>query len=545
MRRLLIHAAATLALAASARAQPPQQTGPLQDARTHMSAGRFAQADSILEALVKQSPDNFQAWLALGNTRRSLGRVDEAAVAFQRVMASPMRPQGAQALFLLYANAKRLDDAAPLLDTLRLLNAPDFSQLALAPAVQNLRADKRFAMLFPDSASFSRPFVEDVKIIHEWRGEKAGEEFGWIARAIGDVDGDRVNDVVVSATQNPPLGARAGKLYVYSGKSGKLLWRKDGAPGAALGISVEAAGDVNRDGVPDVVAGAPGMNSIFVYSGKDGAELYRLRGDSADIDLGRSAAGIGDFNGDGYADIVGGAASAQASAGRAYVFSGKNGDRLLTLNGTRAGESFGSAVAGGGGLFVIGAASGGPNQRGRVYMYNRLDTVPAFVKEADATGGAFGGMFTSILGDVDKDGTDDVFVSDFANSANGPGSGRVYVFSGKTGAVLRTITGEGGAFGTSASDAGDVDGDGAPDLVVGSWQWKTPAWSGGRVQVFSGRDGRLLRTITGRVPGETLGFDAVGVGDVNGDGAVDFLLTSAYSLVNGPRSGRVYVISGK
>jgi hypothetical protein len=270
-----------------------------------------------------------------------------------------------------------------------------------------------------------------------------------------------------------------------------------------------------------------------------------LRGDSADIDLGRSAAGIGDFNGDGHADIIGGAVSARGGAGRVYVFSGKDGSRLLVLNGAREGESFGSAVAGGGGLFVVGAASGGANQRGRVYVYNRLDTVPAFIRNADETGGAFGAMFTSILGDVDKDGTDDVFVSDFGNTAKGPGTGRVYVFSGKTGAVIHTITGEGGAFGTSASGAGDVDGDGAADLVVGTWQWKTPAWSGGRVQVFSGRDARVLRTITGRIPGETLGFDAVGVGDVNGDGVVDYLITSAYSLVNGPRSGRVYVISGK
>lgn len=549
MTRLLLRAVAALtlvaAITASAHAQTTPQPGPLQTARAHLAAGRFAQADTILEVLVQQSPTNLQAWLALGNARRGLGRIDEAAAAFRRVMQSPLRPQAAQALFTMYASAKRLDDAAPLLDTLRMLNAPDFSALVTTAGVENLRGDPRFALLFPDSAAFSPPFVEPVTIIHEWRGEQAGDEFGWIARAIGDVDADGVSDVVISATQNPPLGARAGKLYVYSGKSGALIWRKDGEARAALGISVEAAGDVNNDGIPDVVAGAPGLNAVLVLSGRDGRELHRLRGDSADVDLGRSAAGIGDFNGDGYADIVAGAASANGSAGRAYVFSGKDGTRLLTLNGQRAGESFGSAVAGGGGLFVIGAASGGPNQRGRIYMYNRLDTLPAFTQEADSTGAAFGAMFTSILGDVDMDGTTDVFVSDFVNSANGPGTGRVYIFSGRTGATIRTITGEGGAFGTSASNAGDVDGDGAGDLVVGSWQWKTPAWSGGRVQVFSGRDGRLLRTITSRVPGETLGFDAVGVGDVNGDGAVDCLLTSAYSLVNGPRSGRVYIISGK
>jgi tetratricopeptide (TPR) repeat protein len=549
MTRLLLRAlsglALTAAFVAAVHAQTPPAATPLQSARAHLAAGRFAQADTILEALVAQSPNNFQAWLALGNARRGLGRIDDAVTAFRRVMASPLRPQAAQALFTMYANAKRLDDAAPLLDTLRLLNAPDFSALVSTQGIENLRGDPRFALLFPDSTAFSPPFVEPVTIIHEWRGEAAGDEFGWIARSIGDVDADGVTDVVISATQNPPLGARAGKLYVYSGRSGALLWRKDGAPRAALGISVEAAGDVNLDGIPDVVAGAPGMNAVLVYSGRDGTELHRLRGDSADIDLGRSAAGIGDFNGDGYADILAGAVSANASTGRAYVFSGRDGSRLLTLNGQRAGESFGSAVAGGGGLFVIGAASGGPNQRGRIYMYNRLDTLPAFTQDADSTGAAFGAMFTSILGDVDMDGTTDVFVSDFVNSANGPSSGRVYIFSGRTGALIRTITGDGGAFGTSASDAGDVDGDGAADLVVGSWQWRTPAWSGGRVQVFSGGDGRLLRTITSRVPGETLGFDAVGVGDVNGDGAVDYLLTSAYSLVNGPRSGRVYIISGR
>jgi hypothetical protein len=81
--------------------------------------------------------------------------------------------------------------------------------------------------------------------------------------------------------------------------------------------------------------------------------------------------------------------------------------------------------------------------------------------------------------------------------------------------------------------------------VIGSWQFKGAAWSGGRVQAFSGSDGRLLRTITGRIPGETLGFDAVGIGDVNADGAIDYLVTSAWSMVGGPRTGRVFILSGK
>ena len=64
------------------------------------------------------------------------------------------------------------------------------------------------------------------------------------------------------------------------------------------------------------------------------------------------------------------------------------------------------------------------------------------------------------------------------------------------------------------------------------------------MQAISGKDGSILQTITGQVPGETLGFDAVGVGDIDGDGRTDFLVTSAWSGINGFRSGRVYIVAG-
>ena len=62
---------------------------------------------------------------------------------------------------------------------------------------------------------------------------------------------------------------------------------------------------------------------------------------------------------------------------------------------------------------------------------------------------------------------------------------------------------------------------------------------------FIGEDGRKLHTYTGRIPGETLGFDSVHSGDINGDGVNDLLVTSAWSMVNGHRSGRAYIVSGK
>ena len=71
----------------------------------------------------------------------------------------------------------------------------------------------------PRPKGFARPFVEDVNIIREWDGESAGDQFGWIARVIGDVDGDGMNDFVTSAPTKNLGGADAGRIYVYSGQN--------------------------------------------------------------------------------------------------------------------------------------------------------------------------------------------------------------------------------------------------------------------------------------------------------------------------------------
>ncbi len=66
------------------------------------------------------------------------------------------------------------------------------------------------------------------------------------------------------------------KVYVYSTKSGKLLWKVDGHPGDRLGIGVEAAGDTNGDGIPDVIASAPGAGKAYIFSGNDGKLLVTM-----------------------------------------------------------------------------------------------------------------------------------------------------------------------------------------------------------------------------------------------------------------------------
>lgn len=523
---------------------------PLQRAQRLIVERKFGEAVPLLRDLTASSPQLGPAWVALGRAHRGAGAVDSAAAAFEhaRTIPATARPAVLQ-LFLLYAGARRLDDAARALQDVR-RQAFDLSQVAQNAEVAQLHDDPRFAMLFPDRIDFGDPFVEHTRIIHEWRGEAEGDEFGWIARAIGDVDGDRVTDVVVSATANPPGGTTRGKLYAYSGRSGKLLWRVVGDSGSLLGTGLESAGDVDRDGADDVVAGAPGENSVYVYSGRNGRQLLRLRGDTITQGLGSAASGIGDFDRDGHADFVVGAPNTNArgaGAGRAIVYSGKDGHALLTIDGDSAGHGFGATVGGGDGrFFIVGASGAGPRGSGRVYVYDRLSPTARFIKDADSTGAALGAMFVSVAGDVDADGTPDIFATDFGNTAAGPATGRSYVYSGTDGRALLTLTGDGAGegFGIGAARTGDVNGDDHADLVIGSWQYSGAAWSGGRVRVFSGKDGRVLQSITGRVPAETLGFDAVGVGDIDGDGRTDYLLTSAWSLVNGNRSGRVFIVAG-
>jgi hypothetical protein len=212
--------------------------------------------------------------------------------------------------------------------------------------------------------------------------------------------------------------------------------------------------------------------------------LLTLRAETRADDFGRHAAGVGDVNHDGFADVIVGAPGNSANgkgAGRAYVYSGKDGRILLTLSGERAGDAFGSAVAGLAApqhlMLIVGAPNAGSHKTGRAYVYGALSGRPQFVVDADETGRALGAMFLSVPGDVDGDGVPDVYVSDWGNDANGPSTGRVYVHSGRDGRRLLTLTGEtaGEGFGTSPSIAGDVDHDGHADLIVGAWQSEPPS----------------------------------------------------------------------
>jgi hypothetical protein len=548
-------------LLAVATAGLPSQSPPtLADAQARLQAQDPAGAAKLLEDITTRNPRDVRAWRMLGAARHRTGDYDRAIDAYATALGlEPDHPVALYNLGAAWARKADKERAFEWLGKARATRKIDMTQIETDADLAALKTDARFVALLPKREDFANPFVEPTKIVREWIGEAAGDQFGWIARNIGDVDGDKVPDVVTSAPTRTAGGPRAGRVYVYSTKTGARLWSADGRPNDQLGLGVEGAGDTNRDGVPDVIAGAPFGGYANVYSGRDGRILLTVRPESTGEAFGRHVSGAGDVNGDGHADVLVGApatappggSTPNPRPGRAYVFSGKDGAVLLTLTGERPGDAFGSTVAGtvvGKRIvLVVGASAGGPARRGRAYVYDKLSATPQFTVDADETGAALAAMFVSVPGDVDGDKLPDVYLSDFANSAKGPSTGRVYVHSGKDGRRLLTLTGEtqGEGFGTSPSIAGDVNRDGHADLIVGAWQYAGAAISGGRAYLYSGRDGALLRTFTCRTPGDTFGFDAVTMGDVDGDGTVDLLITSAWSGISGNRSGRMFIVSSR
>src|SRR5687767_2282328 len=344
---------ALMALAFPVPAQgPPAGTPPeVTRAQAQLSAGHVDSTIATLEDFFRRTPNAIAGRLLLGNAYRQKGDLDKALAAYALVrQPRPSRLQAVFAVAAIHAGRNRIDEALDSLRVLKQTGAFDMDLAQTSPGFEKLLGDPRAASVMFQPADFANPFVEPVKIIHEWVGETKGDQFSWIARGIGDVDGDRVSDIVTSA---PSFGANGqpggpGKVYVYSGESGKLLWTQTGSPNERLGTGLEGAGDVDGDGAGDVVAGALGAGKAYVYSGRDGRVLFALTGESPNDGFGQSASAAGDVNGDGRADVIIGAPGANTNgqgAGRAYVFSGKDGARLLTLGGEAAGDAYGRSVS--------------------------------------------------------------------------------------------------------------------------------------------------------------------------------------------------------
>ena len=424
------------------------------------------------------------------------------------------------------------------------------------------------------SWSANAQFVEDVAIIHAWVGESDGDQFGHWVRVVGDVDSDGVIDIGVTTPLSDAGGTNAGRAYIFSGASGTLIRRHTGEPLATHGHDINGVGDVDGDGVSDYITGAPGNyfhqgvgngpGRAYLYSGATGATIHVFQGEADGDSFGDAVSGggnvlqkgVGDISGDGVPDIIVSAphhGTAGVHAGRVYVFSGANlSETIHVLDGEGAGDLFGTALGGlgdvdkdGFGDFVVGAADAGPEQRGRSYVFSgRTGGLLLPPLEPSPTGENLTTFFATGPGDVDKDGTLDIYVADIRDQIHGVATGQAFVFSGADGSIIRQFTGENGGdtFGIGRG-CGDVDFDGYPDFFIAANTY-TGGTFAGKGYVFSGGDGSIIRSMTSNAPAQLLGFSVTGLGDINGDGALDFAMTATLNDDGGTDAGKVYIIAG-
>lgn len=346
--------------------------------------------------------------------------------------------------------------------------------------------------------------------LHSWIGEAQAHEFGASVASCGDLDGDGRTDLAIASPGE-------GRVDLYSSRTGERLRRLlPPREDLRFGEEIANAGDVDADGHDELIVGAPGSSHAYVFSGKDGKVLLALDNGAESSRFGRAVAGGGDLDGDGHPDVLVGAPN-EGQSGSVRAFSGRDGHRLWPdwsagladkryarvgisiavledLNGDTRAE------------VLVGAD--GVDARGRAVVLDGRDGTRRWSIEGLKPIAARFGSSVAALDDVDRDGVRDLAIGDPNDSEamakdehdfmpRGQAPGTVYVVSGSTGRRLWTASGDEqhDCLGFCVANAGDIDGDGTSDVISMAtngiaWQTFEPYY-----RIHSGKDGKLIREL--------------------------------------------------
>ncbi|MBK5931713.1 peptidoglycan DD-metalloendopeptidase family protein [Halochromatium salexigens] len=458
----------------------------------------------------------------------------------------------------------------------------------------------------------------------------------------GDINSDGIDDLIIGALGADPNGPISGASYVVFGDAGGFgpsleLSLLDGGNGFVIngvsyhdmsGVSVSAAGDINGDGTDDLIIGAeaaeangPGSGASYVVFGDaggfgpslelsslDGSNGFVINGVSENDYSGASISAAGDINGDSTDDLIIGALRADpngAGSGASYVVFGDaggfgpslelsslDGSNGFVINGVSEWDQSASVSAAGDingdgtDDLIIGARNADPNgpESGASYVVfgdaggfgpslelSSLDGSNGFVINGVSENDWSGSV--SAAGDINGDGTDDLIIGAYGADPNGPGSGASYVVFGDAGGFgpsleLSSLDGSNGFVingvsendysGASVGAAGDINGDGTDDLIIGAWNADPNGpKSGASYVVFgdaggfgpslelSSLDGSNGFVINGVSEEDSSASRVSAAGDINGDGTDDLIIGARNADPNGPGSGASYVVFGR
>ncbi|MEW5849735.1 MAG: FG-GAP-like repeat-containing protein [Myxococcota bacterium] len=297
--------------------------------------------------------------------------------------------------------------------------------------------------------------TSDGRRLQRWEGQDPGGLLGHSVFVADDLDGDGHRDVVASAPQGAVDGGTRGAVYAWSGMGGALIWSRLGGLNEVFGWHVEPIADLNGDGVDDVVCSSIGANRIDLLDGRDGHTFGSLNNPGDALLFGWHHRSVADVDGDGLPDIVAGAPGTElpelGSVGAAFVLSSATGETVLKLVGEYGAENYGLMVEG---LPDLDGDSRPEIAVGRHQLSNPEGPRTGQVDiHSIATGALIHrwsghedremfGRFISAIPDVDGDGTGDVAVSaPWASLGALPHVGRLEVRSGRSGAVLAELRG--------------------------------------------------------------------------------------------------------
>lgn len=461
------------------------------------------------------------------------------------------------------------------------VNGDGYSDVLIgAPKYDNGQADEGAAFLYPGTASG----ISLAATVLECN--QANAQMGYSVSNAGDINKDGFSDIMVGVPYYDVSASNEGVVMIYKGSAGGLvtnspvIFKLDQAE-ANLGISVAMAGDVNGDGYSDMLAGAhqfdngqsnEGVGVLILGASSGLGAVTFLECNQANAMMGFAVTGAGDVDGDGFSDVMAGArlySNGQALEGAAFVFKG-SANGVITANPTiieggqidaRLGHALSSAgdVNGDGfGDIALGAYQydKGSNNEGVVMIYfgspNQINTIPDQILEGDQVEAQFG-ISVACAGDVNADGYADLIVGAryFDKGQNNEGAAFIYQGSrdGLIPAVSVVESDQGDAWlGSAVAPAGDVNGDGFSDVLVGSYAFDHGQKDEGSVFVWYG-GGRSIKesvftNLEMNLPEGQFGWSVASVGDVNGDGFGD-IIVAANNYDNGQAyEGAAFVFHG-